>query len=234
MEEKIKIGLVGTGNLGRALMKRFIRESKYEYIICDEIDKKSIQLAVEMECRAASIIDTVEEADFLFLALPPIIILPFITEQAEKIKKDGTIINLSTSVDTMRIQSVLKRKDIEVVGIKPVCQASAMGEGRQVVFFSSSQSGKMQIIKTLLSKAGEVIQEDEMKVKKINEYATLRALELIIQLKQDLEQFQAEDKVLKSAIGNVAVGTLMDFPYTKENVNGYITNIINKYHLRLY
>ena len=59
-------------------------------------------------------------------------------------------------------------------------------------------------------------------------------MELIIQLEKDLEQFDVSEEVRKSAIGSVAVGTLMDYPYTKENVNGYITNLVEKYQLKLY
>jgi hypothetical protein len=50
---------------------------------------------------------------------------------------------------------VLNRQDIEVAGIKPVFQATAMGKGRKVVFLSSSKSEKLSIIKEMLSEAGD-------------------------------------------------------------------------------
>lgn len=50
---------------------------------------------------------------------------------------------------------MLNRQDIEVAGIKPVFQATAMGKGRKVVFLSSSKSEKLSIIKEKLSEAGD-------------------------------------------------------------------------------
>lgn len=58
-------------------------------------------------------------------------------------------------VDSAQIQNVLNRQDIEVAGIKPVCQATAMREGRKVVFLSSLKSEKLSIIKEMLSEAGD-------------------------------------------------------------------------------
>lgn len=234
MTDKIIVGLVGTGNLGRAIMKRILRKPELEYVICDEIEEKAKQLAEETACKWASIQETVKMADFLYLALPPVAIDTFVEAHEADIKENGIIINLSTSIDSIQIQNVLKRQDIEVIGIKPVCQATAMGEGRNVVFFSSSKSEKLSVIQEMLCEAGNVIEEEEMKVQRINEYATVRALELIIQLEKDLEQFDVSEEVCKSAIGTVAVGTLMDYPYTKENVNVYITNLVEKYKLKLY
>lgn len=234
MTDKIIVGLVGAGNLGRAIMKRILRKPELEYMICDEIEKKAKQLAEETGCKWASIQKTVKMADFLYLALPPAAMDAFVKAHETDIKENGTIINLSTSIDSTQMQNMLKRQDINVIGIKPVCQATAMGEGRKAVFFSSSKSEKLCVIQEMLCDAGNVIEEDEMKVPRINEYATVRALELIIQLENDLKQFDACEEVRKSAIGTVAVGTLMDYPYTKENVNGYITNLIEKYQLKLY
>ena len=234
MTDKIIVGLVGTGKLGRAIMKRILRKPELEYVICDEIEEKAKQLAEETACKWASIQETVQVADFLFLALPPVAMDVFAEAHEVDIKENGTIINLSTSIDSTQIQNVLKRQDIEVIGIKPVCQATAMEEGRKVVFFSSSKSEKIYVIQEMLCEAGNVIEEEGMKVQRINEYATVRALELIIQLEKDLEQFDVSEEVRKSAIGSVAVGTLMDYPYTKENVNGYITNLVEKYQLKLY
>lgn len=71
MTDKIIVGLVGTGNLGRAIMKRILRKPELEYVICDKIEEKAKQLAEETECKWASIQETVKMADFLYLALPP-------------------------------------------------------------------------------------------------------------------------------------------------------------------
>lgn len=234
MTKKIIVGLVGAGCLGRAIMKQILRRAEFEYLICDKVKTKAKQLAEEIECRAVSIKETVKMADYIYLALPPTAMRLFLMEHEMDFKKNAAIINLSTSVDSKELESVLKRKDISVIGIKPVCQATAMREGRKVVFVSSSNSEKLNAIKDMLCEIGEVIIDEEMKVQKINEYATLRALELIIQLEKDLEELNLDNRVKNCAIGTVAVGTLMDYPYVKENINEYITILIKKYDLALY
>ena len=122
MTKKIIVGLVGAGCLGRAIMKQILRRAEFEYLICDKVKTKAKQLAEEIECRAVSIKETVKMADYIYLALPPTAMRLFLMEHEMDFKKNAAIINLSTSVDSKELESVPKRKDISVIGIKPVCQ----------------------------------------------------------------------------------------------------------------
>ena len=228
------IGLIGAGCLGEALMHRFSVSCKYEYLVCDICEEKALKVSECTGSTMSSIDSMVKHADYIFMALPMAIIEEFIIKYENKFKSNCVLINLSTSLNTLDLQKKIHRSDLEVIGLKPVCQASALKSGGTCVFYSSSSKSKhLDVVKNILKPLGKVFVGDEMLVSKINEYATLCSLELIIKLEKYLKSLGVDDEVKKAAVVTVAGGTLMDYPYNSDNFNDYIKNLVEKYQLEL-
>lgn len=234
MDNTMKIGIIGSGNLGCAIASCLSRKSNLTMVLGDVLEEKAKEASAKMNCQSMDVEQMVKELDIIFLALPPQAMESFIVENEVSFRQGSIIVNLSTGKDTMEIQEKMQRNDIDLIGLKPVCQATALESMEKTVFLTSSKSENLELLSDLLSKVGKIYRNEEMQVQKINELATLRALELIIQVRKDLEQFQVEDDVLDCAIKSVALGTLMDFPYTKERKNDYIDRLVEKYGLNLY
>lgn len=227
------IGLIGAGCLGEALMHRFSVSCEYEYLVCDICEEKALKVSERTGSTMSSIDFVVKHADYIFMALPMAIIEEFIIKYENKFKSNCVLINLSTSLNTLDLQKKIHRGDLEVIGMKPVCQASALKSGGICVFYSSSKSKYLDVVKKILKPLGKVLVGDEMLVSKINEYATLCSLELIIKLEKYLKSLGVDDEVKKAVVVTVAGGTLMDYPYNSGNINDYIKHLVEKYQLEL-
>ena len=230
MLNDIKVGVVGVGKLGKVIAKKI--PSDISLYVCDLNEEKAKLVSSEVGCLFAKTEEVIKNCDYLFLALPPNVMVQFCIENSVVFKQDSVLLNLATSVDTNEIIQNIAREDISVIGTKPVCQSTALERGHKVIFITSSDNLKQQeIIQSLIVNMGTIHMGDEMVVREINEIATQKALKLIIDVKNELCKLGIEECIVENAIRTVAVGTLLDYPY--KEINGYISNLLNKYNLKL-
>jgi len=229
MLNDIKVGVIGVGKLGKVIAKKI--PSDISLYVCDLNEEIAKVVSSNISCFCNKTEAIIKDCDYLFLALPPNVITKFCTENSHMFKANSVLLNLATSVDTEEIITNINRADISIIGLKPVCQSTALEQGQKVIFVTSSDNQKQHdILKYLLVNMGTILIGDEMMVRDINEIATKRAMELIINLKNELMEIGINEDIVEVAIKTVAVGTLLDYPY--KDVNGYIANILNKYNLK--
>lgn len=226
---ELVIGIVGAGKLGSVLAEKLAKAG--HVLVCDKNSSRSLEVSSLAKVKQASVKEVVAESSYIFLALPPNEVTGFCVDMEKEFKSDIVILNLATSLDTKAIKESMHRNDIQIIGVKPICQSSALRNGSKIKFIISEEFGKLEELRRMVKDMGDILLGNEMKVQLINEYATLRALELIIQVEDDMKKLGVEQSCVDTAIRTVALGTLMDYPY--KNKNQYISNLVNKYNLSL-
>ncbi|MFF2910182.1 NAD(P)-binding domain-containing protein [Paenibacillus sp. NPDC057934] len=230
MNSEIKVGIVGVGKLGKVLAAKL--STTCSLYVCDLNEEAAQAISSAFRCNWDQIDKVAAKCDYLFLALPPTIIHGFCTQYASCFKSGSTVLNLATSVDSRGLKDSINRDDLHVLGLKPVCQSTALEQGQRTIFVTSAEQKILSDeLAMLISPLGTIQRGHELTVKEINEAATRRALELIINLKSELMEQDVKEDLIEAAVRSVAVGTLLDYPY--QEVNGYIANLLSKYDLQL-
>ena len=166
-----KVGIIGTGRLGSALAKRLAPHCSL--LLSDSFLGKARQMAKILNADFGNIRYLFEKADIILLAIPPEEICLLIEKEETFLRQGAILVNLATSLDTHKIRTCLTRKDIRVIGIKPITQAYALAHGYQTIFVTSCEdTGLREKLVPLLREIGEIVLGDDMLVKEINAEAT--------------------------------------------------------------
>lgn len=219
MQNKI-IGIIGIGRLGSQIAKKLTPQ--HGVIITDKSFDKARQRSKTLGITHLSVERLVQQSDITILTVPPKEVTPLLITMHDDFKSDSIVVNMATSIDTKTLSDCVSRKDIRIVGMKPVTHAYGISQGLPTVFISSyDDQSVVEELADLLKPIGHVIRGDEMVVSDINATATDYALRLCIGLMRDLKQAGIhDDKVIEAALKSVAAGTILDYP--PEMPNYYI------------
>ena len=130
-----KIGMIGTGNMGNALIDGLLRSgtAQAENIICSDTSER--QLApVEEKYKVATTTDNVEvvnAADIIIYAIKPQIMATVLKETAEYLDMTKLIISIAAGVPLAVIESLLG-KDLRLIRVMPNV-AVAVREGATAI-----------------------------------------------------------------------------------------------------
>jgi pyrroline-5-carboxylate reductase len=123
MEEKMKIGFIGLGNMATAMIGGMLEKktAAAEDIIGsartastrDRIKEKFHIRTVETNVQAA------READILFLAVKPIFMSEVIEEIKESVKKDALIVSIAAGRDLKFLKEAFGRPELKIVRCMP-------------------------------------------------------------------------------------------------------------------
>ena len=103
--------VIGTGNMGRALVGGFIKSgilTAKDVRLCDIDEKKVTELAEETGCQPytdASL--AVEDADYVLMAVKPQVFDKTVSSLAGNLKDGAVVISIAASVTLDRIQGLL-------------------------------------------------------------------------------------------------------------------------------
>ena len=122
-----KIGIIGTGNMGEALISGLIhsRSSIPEHIICSDIrrDKlKSIKEAYGVTTTSSNT-NVVNASEIVIYAIKPQIMASILRETAEHLTMSHLIISIAAGVTLAAIESCLS-KDLRLIRVMPNIPAS--------------------------------------------------------------------------------------------------------------
>jgi pyrroline-5-carboxylate reductase len=211
-----KIGMVGAGKFGKAIATRLA--GRVKFYIADELPQKAHALAQATGGVAADVEAVFRESNVVMMIVPPDEIVPLAENYSPVMRPRALLLNLATSVPTSEVQRHVKRKDIHVLGVKPVGQAHAIEHGSKAVFVVTGQDAlEIKAVSDILQPIGPCIAGDEMIVQYINAAATRAGLKMIMDLWEELTPMCSSEEVLNVAIQTVAVGTIQDFPPKEPN-----------------
>lgn len=159
----LRIGIIGSGNMGQALVRGLVEKSVYpQNISIFDVDKKKLEL-IRKESHikiAKSNRHCVSLSDVVILAVKPQIIKEVIEEISTAVPKETLVISIAAGVTIGRIESYFK-KPVSLVRVMPNMPA-LVGAGMSAFSLGRHSTPKhRKIAESILCALGEVIQVQE-------------------------------------------------------------------------
>jgi len=166
LKEK-KIGIIGTGNMGEALIDGLLhsRSSVPENIICSDVKKEKLKTVREKYgiTSKTNNPDVVKASDIIIYAIKPQIMTKILKETADFLDLSKIIISIAAGVPLSAIESCLN-KELRLVRVMPNIAAfvregaSAIAPGRH------TSEGDLKIAKAVFDSVGKsvIIEESLM------------------------------------------------------------------------
>ncbi len=159
-----KIGIIGSGNMGEALLKGFIQKGEINpsEIIISDINKDRIDELVNRYNVAGTNSNrrVAELSEFIIISVKPKDIQQTLTPLKDILNKDKVVISVAAGVKIEKIKSFLN-KNTPIVRVMPNTPV-LIGEGVLGVSFDENiNSNSKEFILNLLSSVGMTIEVDE-------------------------------------------------------------------------
>ncbi len=159
----LKIGILGAGNMGQALVRGLVEESVYpQNISVFDIDKKKMAL-VRKEAHvklAKSNRHCASLSDVIILAVKPQILQEVTEEILTAVDQDALVISIAAGVPISKIEAYLK-KPVPVIRVMPNMPA-LVGSGMSAFSLGKHATQKhRKIAEGILSALGEIVQVPE-------------------------------------------------------------------------
>lgn len=169
----IRVGFIGTGNMGTPLLKGVIRSgaTKPEDIYIFDADKNKLEaLAKETGVRAAAGNPELTAAcDYIVLAVKPVYIRQVLEEIRDSLTENKVLVSIAVGVTSDTIRSILG-KDRKVVRTMPNLPV-LVGEGMTLVCFDRNMDeNEKAFVKSLFEGSGMV---DELEERLMSEVTSL-------------------------------------------------------------
>ena len=135
----MKIGFIGTGNMGGALASAAAKSGEVEVLLANRTRAKAEALAARINAAVSSNEIVAKEADHIFLGVKPQMIAGMLTDIAPALRERRSapvLVSMVTGPSIARIQE-LAGGDYPVIRIMPNMPA-AVGEG--VIFYACSEN----------------------------------------------------------------------------------------------
>ncbi len=159
----LKIGVIGAGNMGQALVRGLVEKSVYpQNISIFDVDKKKLD-AVKKEAHvkiAKSNRQCVSLSDVVILAVKPQMMQQVVEEIASGLDKDALVISIAAGVPIAKIESYFK-KPVSLIRVMPNMPA-LVGSGMSAFSLGKHATQKhRKIAEGILGAFGEIAQVPE-------------------------------------------------------------------------
>ncbi|MBV6702051.1 NAD(P)-binding domain-containing protein [Kitasatospora aureofaciens] len=216
------VAVVGLGRLGSVLADRLAE--RFTVLLHDADPKVARQVAADLSLPDMEPRELLAAADTVLLCVPPqdtARALRRLAALAGQLGRRPLFVNLATSVPTHELPEV----GLEVVGLKPVCQFTAVALGLKTVLVTSAPR-RITLLRTLAADLGEVVLGPEEVVGPANRAATKAALRACADLATELTGRGLPAEMVQAAIRNVLVGTALDYP--PADTNPYTRSVLDE------
>ncbi|WP_395297472.1 NAD(P)-binding domain-containing protein [Kitasatospora hibisci] len=216
------IAVVGLGRLGAVLADRLAE--RFPVLLNDSDPAVARRVAAALSLPDMDQREILSAADTVLICVPPQeteTALRRLAALAEEIGRRPLFVNLATSVPTDRLPEL----NVEVVGLKPVCQFTAVALGLKTVLVTSAPR-RIGLLRTLAADLGEVVLGPEKVVGPANRAATKVALKACAELAAELAGRGLPTDIVRAAIRNVLVGTALDYP--PSDANPYTRSVLDE------
>ena len=154
----MKIGFIGTGNMGGALARAAAKSIEKENILLsDAYAPVAEKLAEELGCKAYAVAEVAEKADMLFLGVKPQVIGAMLSEIAPILtkKKDFVLVSMAAGVAICDIQK-MAGGTYPVIRIMPNLPAQ-VGEGMILYDYTNNvREAQLNAFLQAMSQAGKL------------------------------------------------------------------------------
>lgn len=163
MMEK-KLGFIGTGNMGAALIKGVLKAGfvRPEYIYAFDIDREKTDILKKESCvnTPERMEDAVENSSVIVLAVKPNMVKPALEELKLRFGKEKVLVSVAAGISIKTIKDVLG-SDAKVIRAMPNTPA-LVGEGITLISHDGSICGQdIELVRSLFECVGKVEMLDE-------------------------------------------------------------------------
>ena len=165
LKEK-KIGVIGTGNMGEALISGLLhsRSSTPENIICSDIRKDKLKIVKESYgvLTSGNNLNVVSASEIVVYAVKPQIMASVLRETATSLDMSKLIISIAAGVPLSAIESCLN-KDLRLVRVMPNIAASVKEGAAAIAAGKHALKDDLKVAKAIFDSVGKsVIIEEEL------------------------------------------------------------------------
>jgi len=165
LKEK-KIGVIGTGNMGEALISGLLhsRSSTPENIICSDIRKDKLKIVKESYgvLTTGNNLNVVSASEIVVYAVKPQIMASVLRETATSLDMSKLIISIAAGVPLSAIESCLN-KDLRLVRVMPNIAASVKEGAAAIAPGKHALKDDLKVAKAIFDSVGKsVIIEEEL------------------------------------------------------------------------
>ncbi|MHB8962578.1 MAG: pyrroline-5-carboxylate reductase [Saccharofermentanales bacterium] len=163
----MRIAVIGTGNMGQALVRGFISKGAHapsEITLYDDDMAKASELAEATGCTFCSEMrDAVEAAETLLLAVKPQVMATVITQINEFIHEGTLVISIAAGISTDFLRGAFIHKNLPIVRVMPNTPA-LLGYGASALSFAGTTAQQEGYCMSLFESCGIAIRVDESKM----------------------------------------------------------------------
>ncbi len=165
LKEK-KIGVIGTGNMGEALISGLLhsRSSTPENIMCSDIRKDKLKIVKESYgvLTSGNNLNVVSASEIVVYAVKPQIMASVLRETATSLDMSKLIISIAAGVPLSAIESCLN-KDLRLVRVMPNIAASVKEGAAAIAPGKHALKDDLKVAKAIFDSVGKsVIIEEEL------------------------------------------------------------------------
>src|SRR5262249_29441644 len=213
---EIRIGILGTGRLGKALAK--LLGEHYKVFGWDVNIKRAKQVTKQCNVNFVSDLQQVLMSDLVLLCIPA----DEVITSFRNLPADGiyscVFLNLATDIDTRSMIEQLKLHWLRVIGLKPIGQFAALRHRVPTTFVTSHEDPEdLGMLRKVFAPIGNICSGDELHVRAINRVATRLALQFCLNFESAIQPYAEDLEWSLSALRSVAVGTILDYPPDSDN-----------------
>jgi pyrroline-5-carboxylate reductase len=159
-----RIGFVGCGNMGEALVKGLVEAHVVEGAALMAADTRADRLA-ELDRRygirvAKDNIELARESDVVVMAVKPQIMTPVLKEIAASLSRRQLVISLAAGVATATIRTAVG-KDIRLIRVMPNTPALVLEGATAIAKAQGLEAGDLETAQEIFGAVGKVVVLDE-------------------------------------------------------------------------
>ncbi|MBN1459345.1 MAG: pyrroline-5-carboxylate reductase [Armatimonadetes bacterium] len=164
MAHKYTLGVIGTGNMGSAFVRRVIGVSAVpaDKVVLADADEQRVQaLAQELGAQVAdSNVDLASQSEYVLLAVKPGVVPSVLGEISGALTAEQTIVSFAAGVSLEKLGAGLGKSGPSLVRIMPNTPA-LVGAGVFAVAAPGVAQERVEKLEEMLRAAGEVVQVEE-------------------------------------------------------------------------
>ncbi|MGJ7922172.1 NAD(P)-binding domain-containing protein [Neobacillus sp. LXY-4] len=219
---QLKVGLVGIGKLGTAMMKHWIKTNIKIGIYHPNVEKA--QCFAEKFPNSYCLTESaLRQLDVLILALPAVSVIPFVSSIYEpNSPSHPLLINMATALDTKKIKG--KFPALTVFGVKYMGHSKDLMEQGNGLFITEAPLPKD--IEELYRELGEIKIDTEQALSEVNKLATYLAIKAAIDIEREFAKRGFPPEYVKRALTSLAPEVIRG--YCEGNLGHFAQEIVKE------
>jgi len=218
----MKVGIIGTGRMGRILAQRMA--AQHEVCLYDADPVAARQLAGQLQVQSVGSLEELDTASVV-LAVPDGAVKCCI-EELQRQTKMQHVFSVATNI-SREILAEMAGTSLRCLNVKIIGHAGEMGRGGQPVIVADDCNPQLaELACQLFAPVGTVLVAEADLVKTINSVATEEALKAAVAIEQALRAAGIDDPaMLDGALSVVAPGVLK--AYAEDDLGPFARGIVS-------